>query len=262
MAAVVMAAAGLGVVGVACVLGYLSGLALLPGFTALLLGTGLPIAGLRQGRNRSVPGLEEDGVVYGVITVTLAAMMCFFMGGPLVEHRRVSWGEQREVTVADAASHSEAVLLRLRDGRLDASNVFTRLHVHPGRRSAWYAHAVVPVFPAAWRPGEPVRVWAVCEDFADERKQECLEAWRTRSNWGVVIAPEEEPCYVSTVPTRYAPPDGRVVFVRWTESPEAYTHALEAEALGMLRGLGITWGVLSGLYLLFTSRARWRREKA
>lgn len=256
-----MAAAGLGVVGVACLLGYLSGLALLPGFTAILLGTGLIIAGLLQGGRRGVPGLEVDGVVHGVITVTIAAMMCFFMGGPLVEHRRVSWGEQRDVTVADAASHAGAVLLRLRDGRLDARNVFTRLHIHPGKRSAWYEHAVVPVFPSVWHPGEPVRVWAVCEDFDDGGKQECLEAWQTRSTWGVVIAPEEWPCYERTVPTQYAPQDGRVVFVRWTESPGGYAHALEAKAFSMLRGLGITWGVLSGLYLLLTSRARWRREQ-
>jgi hypothetical protein len=261
-AAGVMAVAGLGVVGLSCLLGYFSGLALLPGFTAILLGTGLLIAGLLEGGRRGVPGLEEDGVVYGFITALIAGMLGFILGMPLVEHRRVSWGEQREVTVADAASHSEATLLRLRDGRLDARNVFTRTHIHSGKNTAWYEHAVVPVFPAAWRPGEPVRVWAVCEDFDEAGKQECLDAWRTSSSWGVVIAPSELPCYERTVPTQYAPPDGRVVFVRWTESPEAYKRALEAEAFSMLRGLGIAWGVLSGLYLLCTVRAGWRRETA
>lgn len=259
VAAGVMAAAGAGAVGLACLLGYLSGSALLPGFIAILLGTGLLIAGLIVGGRKGVPGLEEDGVVYGFITAMMAALMGFLLGDPLVEHRRVSWGERREVTIADAASHSEAAYLKLRDGQLNARNVFELTHHHPAKNSVWYEHAVVPVLPAGWRPGEPVRVWAVCKDFDDASKEECLEAWRTPSSWGVVIAPETLPCYERTVPTKYAPPDGRVVFVHWTESPEAYERALGAEAFSRLRFCALSWCVLSGLYLVFTLRAGWRR---
>jgi uncharacterized membrane protein len=255
----VMAGAGIGVLGLACLLGYLLGSALLPGFTAILLGTGLILAGLIQGERGRIPGLEVDGFAYGFIITMLTAIIGFVVGELLVEHRRVSWGEQREVTIADAASHSEATILRLRDGQLNARKVFTLTHHHPARNSVWYEHGVVPVLPAGWRPGEPVRVWAVCKDFDDDSKEACLEAWRASSNWGVVIAPEEQPCYQRTVPTKYAPPDGRVVFVRWTESPEAYERALEAEAFSVLRACAIAWCVLSGLYLLFTVRASWRR---
>ncbi|OJT24596.1 hypothetical protein BO221_15750 [Archangium sp. Cb G35] len=57
----VMAAVGLGVVGVSCLLGYLSGLERLPGFTVILLGTGLIIAGLRMGARRGVRAWRRGG---------------------------------------------------------------------------------------------------------------------------------------------------------------------------------------------------------
>jgi hypothetical protein len=209
--------------------------------------------------------LDDDGVVLGLAAAFAAAAAGFLGSLSLMEIRRLSHGEQREVSIAELANHPGVALFRLRDGHVEAQAVHTKSHLHHGKKtSSSYEHAVAPVLPPGWRPGEPVRVWAVCHNFSEgyPEKDACLKAWRTPPGGAVVVDPELEPCYRRTVPAGDVPRDGRLVFVHWVESPEAYLKARWQEVLGFIRGTAMTWGVLAALWLLGSTCVCWRRSAA
>jgi hypothetical protein len=246
-----------------CLVAYLTGSEVAGGFTGILLGTALVIKALLVGSE--LGDLEGDGVFLGLFAALAAAAVGFMGSLPLLEIRRLGFGEQREVSISELADHPGVARFRLRDGRLDAQAVYKHYHSHPGNEvSSTYDHAVVPVLPPEWRPGEPVRVWAVCQNFANgyPEKDVCLEAWREPAGGAIVIEPEDEPCYQPAVPAQYMPRDGRLVFVHWVKSPEAYLQARWDEVLRFLRGTAIMWGVIAGLWILGRTVARWRRPAA
>jgi hypothetical protein len=243
-----------------CLIAYLTGSVAAGGFTGIILGTGLVIKALLVGGERG--GLEGDGVFLGLMAAIAASAAGFMWSLPLMEVRRLAFSEQREVSIAELASHPGVARFQLRDGRVEAQAVHKHYHLHPGNEvSSSYDHAVVPVLPTGWRPGEPVRVWAVCHHFANgyPEKDACLEAWREPTGGAVVIEPELEPCFQPAVPAAYVPPDGYLVFVHWVKSPEAYLEARWDEVLGFLRGTAIFWCALAVLWLVGTSALRNKR---
>jgi len=246
-----------------CLVAYLTGSEVAGGFTGIILGTALVIKALLVGTD--LGDLGGDGVFLGLFAA-LAAAAAGFMGSlPLMEIRRLGSGEQREVSVSELTEQLGVARFRLRDGRVEAQAVYKHYHSHPGNEvSSTYDHAVIPVLPPEWRPGEPVRVWAVCHHFANgyPEKDACLEAWREPAGGAIAIEPELEPCYRPAVPAEYMPRDGHVVFVHWVKSPEAYLQARWEEVLSFLRGTAITWGVSAGLWILGRTLARLRRPAA
>jgi hypothetical protein len=261
--AAAIGAAGGALVFLSCLVSFLTGSVLAGGFTGILGGTWLTIKAFLVGGD--LGDLDDDGLVLG-LTAAIAASFAGFLGSvPLMELRRLTGREQREVSLAEVANHPDVARFRLRDGHVAAKDILTEYHRHPSKKNPRsYKHAVAPVLPPGWRPGEPVRVWAVCHDFVDSEKNECLETWRVPAGGAIVVNPEIEFCFQLAVPAQHAPSDGRLVFVHWVKSPEAYLEARWGESLGALKIIAIIWGVIAGLWLLGTTSARavsrWRRS--
>ncbi|WP_157231726.1 hypothetical protein [Hyalangium minutum] len=203
-------------------------------------------------------GLPGDGLVLGIATVIAACLAGFVGCLPLPEFSRLHFAEQREVSSEELANHPGVTRFRLRDGRVEAHTVHKKYHRHADKKPAvTYAHAVAPVRPPGWRPGDPVRVWAVCHDFSESDEQAaCLDAWHEPPGGAVAVDPELEPCFQAAVPAETAPRDGRLVFVHWVKSPETYVEERWNEVIGFLRGTAIGWGAVAGLWFLGTSVVR------
>jgi len=253
--AAAIGAAGGALICLSCLVSFLTGSVLAGGFTGILGGTWLTIKAFLVGGD--LGDLDDDGLVLG-LTAAIAASFAGFLGSvPLMELRRLTGREQREVSLAEVTNHPDVARFRLRDGHVAAQDVLTEYHRHPSKKNPRsYKHAVAPVLPPGWRPGEPVRVWAVCHDFSSTQEDECLEAWRAPAGGAIVVDPELEFCFQIAVPAQHAPPDGRLVFVHWVKSPEAYLGARWGEFLGFLKITSIIWGVIAGLWLFGTTLAR------
>lgn len=243
----VMVAAGIGLTALTYLIAYLTRSNLVAGFAGIVLGTGLLIAGVANEDAHNGP----DAVALGMIAAMTASLAGFAGSLPLLELSRLRAAEQREVLTKELANHPGVALFRVRDGHVEAHAVQTKDHLHTEYDpDTTDHHAVAPVRPPEWRPGEPVRVWAVCEDFdTDAQQDDCLQAWHEFPGGAIVIDPDQEPCFRRTVPAEFVPPDGRLMFVHWAKSPEAYLESHWEDFFGFLRILSIISGVLTGLWV-------------
>lgn len=264
----VMGAAGGVLMLVSCVVAYLTHSVVLGGLAGTLVGTGVVIKGVIEDEERG--GREGDGLVLGLAAAIAAGLAGFVGCVPLMEIRRLGFAAQREVSLEELARHPEVARFRLRDGHVAAHAVRTKYHRHDDKEPVTsYRHAVAPVLPPSWRPGEPVRVWAVCNNFSGDEERACLEAWHEPAGGAIAVDPELESCFQLVVPPESVPRDERPVFVLWVKSPEAYLAEHWRDFLGFLRGTAIGWGITAGLWLVGSSAVsglrtvgrRWRKEE-
>ena len=247
------AVAGAGLILLCCLITYLTRSSVVGGLTGTLLGSLMLIIAAIY--NEDWGGWPGDGVVLGIALVCAACLAGFVGGSPIPEIRRLRGAEQREVSSKELADHPGVVRFRLRDGHVAAHSVHKKDHRHTDKEpDVTYEHAVAPVLPPGWRKGDPVRVWAVCHDFSKKDQwAECFEGWHEPAGGAVVVAPELEQCFRLSVPASFIPQDGRLVFVHWVKSPEAYLDQHWNDVLGFLRGTAIGWGVVAGLWLVGSS---------
>lgn len=247
-----MGAWGGGLMLVSCGIAYLTHSSVLGGLTGAILGTALVIKGVIEDEDRGA--WEGDGVVLGLAAAIAAAFAGFVGCLPLMEIRRLGFAAQREVSIEELASLPNVKRFRLKDGHVEARSVRTKEHLHDDTEpSALYHHAVAPVLPPSWRPGEPVRVWAVCHRFSGKEEKACLDAWHEPAGGAIAIDPKDEPCFQRALPPESTPAEGRPVFVLWVKSPEDYLAEHWRDFWGFLRGTAIGWGITAGLWLVGSS---------
>ena len=247
-----MGAAGGVLMLVSCVIAYLTHSSNLGGLAGIVLGTGLVIKGATEDEERG--GWDGDGLVLGLAAAIAAGLAGFVGCVPLMEIRRLGFAAQREVSIEELTSHPDVKRFRLRDGHVEAHSVLTKDHLHDETDpSVSYRHAVAPVLPSSWRPGESVRVWAICHNFSGSEQKACLEAWHEPAGGAIAVDPELEPCFQLAVPPESAPREGGPRFVLWVKSPEDYLAEHWRDFLGFLRGTAIGWVIAAGLWLIGSS---------
>ncbi|MDC0715786.1 hypothetical protein [Nannocystis bainbridge] len=197
--------------------------------------------------------------VWGGFGLAGAGLLVFLGGMPLAEYGRITGGEPVALSLAEFAGRPEVERATLTEAaRVDGSRAVKVSHRHDnGKASPRRDHAVAPVVPASWQPGEPVQVFAACYNVAIDRG--CSDAWSVASDELVRVPADQAACYRELVPA--GTNLDAVAFVVW-DRPGSHVEALWARWVRALRVIGLSWLGLGTLILIGRAVSDRRHERA
>lgn len=176
-----------------------------------------------------------------LILACFVATLPMVNNAPLVLHGLLG-DAVTEVTLDQGSEHSDALFVRLDEGRVSIDQQFRgSWAIEDGQMNAFIA----PIVSPGWHRGDPITAWAVCmSSRGPETLEECTSKWEEPHVGGVLLAQSDgiDWAIQDAVETEGLVAQDDAMYIRW-DDPAPILRSVIQKAIWGLLGCYLVWAI-------------------